>query len=97
MSDRHDIPKRLMWAILHYGDKQTKCIEATDGSGHYKKLVEEIAKYTAAEADKARREEYIIHEVHGVGGRTINGETLYWAKVRKAAHLNTQESEDTDE
>jgi hypothetical protein len=27
---------------------------------------------------------YIIHEVHGEGGRTVNGETLYWAKVRKA-------------
>ena len=58
---------------------------------------EEFKQAIEAEADKARRGEYIIHEVHGVGGRTINGETLYWAKVRKATHLNTQESEDTDE
>ena len=25
---------------------------------------------------------YIIHEVHGEGGQTVNGEKLYWAKVR---------------
>ena len=28
-------------------------------------------------------DKYIIHEIHGEGGRTLDGETLYWAKVRK--------------
>ena len=27
---------------------------------------------------------YTVHEVHGDGGKTLNGESLYWAKVRKS-------------
>lgn len=39
--------------------------------------------------EKAREEaEYTIHEVHGEGGRTVDGQTLYWAKVRKTLKDN---------
>lgn len=40
-------------------------------------------------SQKAREEaEYTIHEVHGEGGRTVDGQTLYWAKVRKTLKDN---------
>lgn len=38
---------------------------------------------TGANPPPFQGSEWIVHEVHGEGGTTVNGQKLYWAKVRK--------------
>lgn len=46
--------------------------------------VDEVKEVVLTAYRKGREESgYVIHEVHGEGGKTLDGQVLYWAKIRK--------------
>ena len=73
----------LIWYIKH-ANSEEEAIE------HTKSILS--STFESGEKKGAEGGGYIVHEVHGEGGRTTDGDILYWAKVRKLQALKTNQT-----
>ena len=53
-------------------------------------IIEWLREKLTTLVEQARDEQkWQVHEVHGEGGKTLDGQTLYWAKVRAARTISS--------